>query len=225
VEVCIRRSLAFWIQLIYAPDNPDLPASNLTLKYVAIGRGVQNYTCTGFNSTAATDGAVATLYDATDLARTNLDLLNTLPAQVVNVPVDQAGQSQNLPVLGHHFFRADLVPSFVLDNGDAIYAAKTDDVKPPPDASTGPAGTAAVDWLQLTAKVGYVLPSVGLGQVYRVVTAGGSATTCQSAGIISVPYAAEYWFYGWASYLDPINKPKNTKTSHAPWKQNRGWRD
>lgn len=49
-------------------------------------------------------------------------------------------------------------------------------------------------WLALSAKEG----SVGIEQVYRVVTAGGQApATCAgAASVISVPYAAAYHFYG-----------------------------
>ena len=58
----------------------------------------------------------------------------------------------------------------------------------------GPAKTGAVDWLQLVAKDG--VESVGLQTVYRVVTAGGNPpAVCPSVGVISVQYAAEYWFY------------------------------
>lgn len=78
--------------------------------------------------------------------------------------------------------------------GKILYAAKVGDVKSPPTSNKGPDGTGAVDWLALTAKTGYT--SVGLGEVYRVVTAGGNPpTTCAAAGVVSIQYAAEYWFY------------------------------
>jgi hypothetical protein len=36
-----------------------------------------------------------------------------------------------------------------------------------------------------------------LSQVYRVVTAGGKApTTCSDTNLISIDYAAQYWFFG-----------------------------
>lgn len=75
----------------------------------------------------------------------------------------------------------------------SLFAAKVANVSAPADASKGPGGQGAVDWLYLTSKPAYT--SVGLGAVYRVVTAGGKAV-CTEAGSQSVQYAAEYWFYG-----------------------------
>ncbi|KAH8685886.1 hypothetical protein BGZ60DRAFT_466529 [Tricladium varicosporioides] len=181
--------------------NPDLNNPDLSLQFVAIGRGVQNYTCTGAGSNSTLIGAIATLFDATDIAYANEAMLHTLPPMMVNLPVESAGSIQtaakkiNLDVLGHHFFTADGTPTFDLTDEDSkiLYAAKVMGVKAPADASKGPLGTGAVDWLQLKAKATY--PSVGLGEVYRVETAGGNPTACQSAGGFSIPYAAEYWFY------------------------------
>lgn len=81
-----------------------------------------------------------------------------------------------------------------------LIAKKVADIKAPADANKGMEGTGAVDWLYLNDKGG----SVGVSEVYRIQTAGGMApTTCQGqgtnglgVGVISVPYAAEYWFYG-----------------------------
>ncbi|KAH6674196.1 hypothetical protein B0J14DRAFT_562329 [Halenospora varia] len=180
--------------------SPDLTNPDLTLQFVAIGRGIQNYTCTGAGSNSTALGAVATLFDATDIAYANEAMLHTLPPMIVNLPTESAGSIQtaakliNLDILGHHFFTADGTATFELtEDAKILYAAKVMGVKAPADASKGPAGTGAVDWLQLKAKATY--PSVGLGEVYRVETAGGVATPCQAAGVISVPYAAEYWFY------------------------------
>jgi hypothetical protein len=46
---------------------------------------------------------------------------------------------------------------------------------------------------RLSAKAGYT--SVGETMVYRVVTAGGVAPACTAAGLVTVEYAAEYWFF------------------------------
>jgi hypothetical protein len=62
---------------------------------------------------------------------------------------------------------------------------------PAPKGSIQP----SVDWLFLQDDGRGV--SKNLKAVYRVETAGGSApATCSSAGVVKVPYAAEYWFYG-----------------------------
>ena len=76
-----------------------------------------------------------------------------------------------------------------------MFGKKTGDISAPANASAGPAGTGAVDWLQLVPKPAPYSPSVGLGAVYRVETAGGKPTACTAAGVISVQYSAEYWFF------------------------------
>jgi hypothetical protein len=97
--------------------------------------------------------------------------------------------------LGHHYFDAALTPTFDLSSvGKILYAGKTGDIKAPSTASKGPAGTGAVDWLQLTAKSTY--ESVGLSLAYRVETAGGVGLSCSTStsttAVQSVQYAAEY---------------------------------
>lgn len=104
----------------------------------------------------------------------------------------------NLPVLGNHYFDFNNTPTFDLTaHSKIIFAGKQASGTAPAGSSTGTANTAAVAWLYLKAKAGY--PSgltVGLSEVYRVETAGGSSTLCtEASGVISVPYAAEYWFY------------------------------
>lgn len=63
-----------------SPPLPN-PGNNYKLKYVALGRGTQNYTCNPANATAApvAVGAVATLYDASCLLHRSPDLLHTIP--------------------------------------------------------------------------------------------------------------------------------------------------
>lgn len=76
-----------------------------------------------------------------------------------------------------------------------FYAKKTGGTDAPLDANKGPAGTGAVAWLQMKPKVPYVSETVGIGEVYRVETAGGVAPACTEAGTLTVQYAAEYWFF------------------------------
>jgi len=153
-----------------------------------VGRGTQNYTCTSLTSSPVQQGAVAVLYNATRKAYYNETALNELPPYAVYVA------SLRLEVLGHHFFDSTGTPTFDLYSVNKIlYGSKTGDIKAPVTANKGPAGTGAVDWLQLTAKKGY--PSIGLSVVYRVVTAGGQPSNCTFVGVMMVDYAAEYWFY------------------------------
>jgi len=183
-------------------DATELPAPVGTFQYAAIGRGIQNYSCVAVGATPISIGAIATLYDATSLATSDLAAYNALPGLAVNVPEDGTNcfklpaANKNLPLLGNHLFLADGTPSFFLTAvSKQIEAAKISAIAPPAAAPTGPAGTGAVTWLQLTAKPApYV--SVGLSEVYRVETAGGNATpTCSTVGTQSVQYSAQYWFY------------------------------
>jgi hypothetical protein len=140
-------------------------------------------------------GAVATLFDATTLAYADESALNSIPPIAVYVPLSSPDLFGKANVLGYHFFDYAGTPTFDLSEVHNIfYGMKTADIEAPATANKGPAGTGAVDWLQLTAKVGY--ESVGCSLVYRVVTAGGAAPiNCTIEGVLTVQYAAEYWFY------------------------------
>ncbi|EHK98513.1 hypothetical protein GLAREA_09726 [Glarea lozoyensis ATCC 20868] len=183
---------------------PDLNGTTLALSYVVIGRGIQNYTCSKAGSVGAAIGAIATLYDATSLAYSNEKMLHTLPALAVNMPEDKAGKYRtaakalDLKPIGHHYFDFNGTPVFDLNvESKILFAAKKENVNAPANADKGPMGTGAVQWLKLENKVPYSFgTSVGLGAVYRIETAGGVSTLCTAdSGVISVPYAAEYWFY------------------------------
>jgi Protein of unknown function (DUF3455) len=140
------------------------------------------------------------LFDATGLAYSDESALNAIPPLAVYVPFCPSQPCLPSPfgdvlVLGHHFFDSAGTPVFDLQSvNKTLYGKKTADIKAPATANKGPAGTGAVDWLQLTAKTGY--ESVGLSLAYRVVTAGGEPSNCTFAGVMTVQYAAEYWFYG-----------------------------
>jgi hypothetical protein len=169
------------------------------LKYICLGRGIQNYTCATATSVPVSIGAIATLFDATKFATNNPALFNTIPAEAVYMPLLSSffiiKPDIFFHAIGHHFFSANGTPIFNLSFvGDILYGRKTADIKAPATANRGPAGTGAVDWLQLQDQGG----SVGVREAYRVVTAGGAAPlACTSVDLISVQYAAEYWFYGW----------------------------
>jgi hypothetical protein len=123
-------------------------------------------------------------------------MFNALPPIAVYMPLTSLpAPISSFLTLGHHYFGADGTPTFDLSaKGKILFGKKNSDIKAPSTANAGPAGTGAVDWLQLVAKPGGA--SVGLQTVYRVVTAGGNPpTVCPSTGVISVQYAAEYWFY------------------------------
>ncbi|ESZ92391.1 hypothetical protein SBOR_7199 [Sclerotinia borealis F-4128] len=175
----------------------ELPKPSGPLVYVALGRGIQNYTCSAVGATPVAIGAVASLYDATEYAKCSGTAFNTFPGIAVytSLPSSSSARFMGLNALGKHFFDASGTPTFDLSSVSKIlYAAKTGGIVAPVNSSPGPADTGAVDWLSLDAKPTYT--SVGLKQVYRVETAGGNAINpCRVAGVESVQYAAQYWFY------------------------------
>lgn len=146
--------------------------------------------------------------DATSVAKLSATALHALAPKAVYLPTPKKEASLvGLPYIGHHFFDSAGTPVFTLDKAKTapgpagqkpiVYVGKTDGIAAPANADKGPARTGAVDWLLLDAKTTpeYAGKSIGLKQVYRVVTAGGVGGTCETAGVKSVEYATEYWLY------------------------------
>ncbi len=194
-------------------DAPELPSTTQALAYVALRRGIQNYTCASSTAAPVAIGAVATLFDATSLAYSSENILHTIPPIAVYLPLPLSSfisAGGILKPLGKHYFDINGTPTFDLYSvGKILFGAKTGDIKAPTTANKGPAGTGAVDWLQLTSKTGY--KSVGLQTVYRVVTAGGVAPACTAASVgvvTTVHYAAEYCtsLLSYSSLLTPVGR-------------------
>lgn len=194
----------------------NLPSnSNVTLQFVGLGVGVQNYSCASTTSAPKSIGAIATLFDITALLQHTADVTSNLTTDYLklyqkkscvidasNLADDSCEESINIlqfPILGKHYFaniNGAAVPSFAINNGDFLSAQKVGDVAAPVDAYDGSSGAGAVDWLLLVADG--TGRSVGLSEVYRINTAGGAPESTQcSTGVtqFSVKYAAEYWFY------------------------------
>ncbi len=182
------------------PESGLVPTS-LTLRYVVLGKGTQNYTCASAGSAPVSAGAVAALYDiscqVTDpKSRSNLvekvipDILNDF-----SKPVQELLPSKSsAPGIGDHFFRDGTTAMFVLNDGYFIASGRLAGV-PAPASAAGNENGAAVDWLKLARKTGEV--NGGIEEVFRVHTAGGRApATCSTAGLLTVNYVAEYWMYG-----------------------------
>jgi hypothetical protein len=151
------------------------PQANTKLLLIALGIGTQNYTC----STNATEapkaiGAVARLTNATcAVARGELD-------QVPEGP----------PYIGRHYF-LDFPDFNVPKLGNAI-VNKTHSQ----DAEDKEANVAYLRLETLSSRTA----NSAVREVYRVATQGGVAPkNCagQEPGkVITVPYKAQYWFYG-----------------------------
>lgn len=150
------------------------------------------------NPAASGAGAASTTYPETYY---QADAAN--PFLSPDQDLSLSAEGINAPFLGHHYFDSLSSPTFNLSgsSGGLFFSgAKVGDVKAPASADKGVLATGAIDWLQL-ADNGRGL-SKGVSTVYRVVTAGGVAEPCSVTGpnpagqIFSVPYVAEYWFYG-----------------------------
>lgn len=214
------------------------PPTTVTLKKIALGHGIQNYSCSSATAAAPdSKGALAVLYDITALypgtPKTGLSaaafaaLTTTvlwtqpLPLNLVDTVAAAAGvvlPSKNyvatsspfqapadlvlgnlppLRTLGHHYFDAAGIPNFDLFSiGLVANVVKLAGVNGPDSADKGPLNTGAVQWLELGDSAKGL--SKGLSYVYRVVTAGGANEACSTTGdgFASVPYSAQYWFYG-----------------------------
>ncbi|KFY37435.1 hypothetical protein V494_04752 [Pseudogymnoascus sp. VKM F-4513 (FW-928)] len=183
------------------------PGSGLALKFVTLGRGVQNYTCSGGYGAPASVGAIAEIFDITAFAEASSSSsdFTGLPGAAAYLPIPGVQQlldsrmpaGSHATIIGKHYFNSAGVPTFDLSaKSNELVSKLVEKVTAPGDADKGPAGTGAVPWLKLDDAGG----SAGLKEVYRVYTAGGNApTSCSghSAGdVLSVEYSAMYWFYG-----------------------------
>ncbi|RDA89035.1 hypothetical protein CP532_0677 [Ophiocordyceps camponoti-leonardi (nom. inval.)] len=176
------------------------PEEGLTVRHVAVGRGTQNYTCSGPSSSApVAAGAVAKLFDASCLAVLYPNLLERIPAMAVLLDAGNeeqgqpGGTSSVLEESGVHFFTDRSTAYFDLDTSTRDLGkapcSKVNSAEAPATAARGRRGEKAVAWLQLRAKDG---ATDGIKQVYRLATAGGSApATCEGMpASFEVPYAA-----------------------------------
>ncbi|KAF1939906.1 hypothetical protein EJ02DRAFT_242935 [Clathrospora elynae] len=184
-----------------APTPLAAPGAGNTLRHVAIGRGIQNYTCTGLTSSDAPKaiGAVASLFNATcDAARLNVQTLSEVTKLALNYAIPTSPEAEKR-LSGRHEFTELGIPLFKLKTDTVNYGqvqAKPDAIKSsaPKDASLGKNGMGSVLWLRLTATTD---ANWDYKEVYRVHTAGGMAPkTCDGiTGAFSVEYSAQYWFY------------------------------
>ncbi|KAL2870627.1 DUF3455 domain-containing protein [Aspergillus lucknowensis] len=191
------------------------PSEGLSLKFITLGRGTQNYTCATNANTSAPEaaGATATLFDISCLAAldagANTDefhssdqsLLHAVPDMLKPIPLGSTDflatlvnrfTGQNLAI-GKHYFTNEGVPFFDLRGfspDDWIAAKKDSEADAPAKPGYGITGDAA--WLKLKGVEG------GIREVYRVHTAGGDPpATCEGMSeVFTVDYSAEYWLYG-----------------------------
>ena len=147
------------------------PSASLTLKYVALGRGTQNYTCPSSASSnpkstikPEATGAVATLFDASCIASTSEDLLHQVPAIISTTPLGslafmaalaaQGTRSTNL-IIGEHYFNdaGDPVFDLSLTGSKSWIVTNKKASAPAPNSTSGSSGD--VPWLKLGCKNGH----------------------------------------------------------------------
>lgn len=170
---------------------PQVPG-NTTLKFVALGVGTQNYTCTGEDQAGGvtlSNGAVATLFDITETLCTTSGRGSL---RLFGRHTDNTWGFDRQ--LGHHYFTPDLVPTFDLlhTHFHTFVSARKNASVPAPGQSKLP--LPSIDWLYLVPDRNK--PNTGdIAAVYRVNTLGGVAPF-NCVNNVSVFYMAQYWFYG-----------------------------
>ncbi|PCD24125.1 hypothetical protein FGRA07_11401 [Fusarium graminearum] len=174
---------------IYAFELPT-PPRIVTLKHIPLGFGIQNYSCTDVGAIPVPIGALAVLYDATNLYpgqdRSSLTPGEwvSLPSDVLNtgkVPLNRnenggASLTNPFPKKQSLKVRASLRVSPTLATTSSMVLINA--VKAPASAPAGPEGSGAVDWLYLGDAGG----SQGVSIAYRVLTAGGVSHGCKAKG-------------------------------------------
>ncbi|CAE6415038.1 unnamed protein product [Rhizoctonia solani] len=192
------------------PSNQTvLTVPSGTPVYVALGVGVQNYTC-GSTGTFTSAGAVAKLFDLSCFV--NKPIFSGIQDVVFAAAGNAKGQAlvrkietilKPCPViLGDHYFIPNpavngtgLTPVFDfragVKKGDPAGFAAVKKLGNTPS----PAGSSNVDWLMLQNIGGDIGGSLA-NTVMRVDTKGGQPpASCTLNATISVPYAAKYWMY------------------------------
>jgi hypothetical protein len=188
------------------------PAPNLVLKKIAIGHGIQNYSCETTAGDANATGALAILHDVTSLypgtkqSGVKQNVWDSMPANLLwktPFPLNKLANSEygadpstpfpaaadlsleGVPAakfLGHHFFDTAGVPVFDLAAAGLKATVKKIDGK------TAPAN--ADKGIIGTGAVAWLLlddngkgQSQGVSSVFRVITAGGNPRSCSVAGV------------------------------------------
>ncbi|KAF8205293.1 hypothetical protein K438DRAFT_1757278 [Mycena galopus ATCC 62051] len=196
-----------------AAAKMDLPSNQTLLTpvttaplFIAVGVGVQNYTCAAATSTYTTIGAVASLFDISCLDKT--PAFATIQTTAYNAwHATPSGLSPNTigsrvgagALLGYHYFvtspsgtgispKWDFTSTgkFAGNSSAFILAAKAGDITAPINP------TVNVDWLMLNNVEGSLA-----SKVYRIDTVNGQppSSCVPGSANISVKYTAKYFLY------------------------------
>ncbi|KAJ6489957.1 hypothetical protein C8R45DRAFT_868093 [Mycena sanguinolenta] len=191
----------------------DLPSNQTALVapttsplFVALGVGVQNYTCSSTTSTYTSIGAVASLFDISCLDKTpafatvQTSAYGAWKAAPSGVSANTIGAKVGASnLLGYHYFvtspsgtgispKWDFTSTgkFAGNSSAFILAAKAGDIAAPTNSATN------VDWLMLNNVQGSLA-----SKVFRIDTVNGQPPTSCVPGSadISVKYASKYFLY------------------------------
>lgn len=208
---------------IFTAKELAQPPSNVTLKYIALGFGIQNYTCESEGADPAATGALAMLYDITSLYpgqsenSMEMDAFNELAVSALynhDVPLNLAEESEGSIAPGA------LVPPFTPDapitvdgvelpfaghhffNGEGVPQFRIQEIDFLANKLDAiPAPAEADKGIEGTGAVSWLYlgakeGTVGAQYVYRVTTVGGASHGCSKAGEDSTSYTTQYWFFG-----------------------------
>ncbi|KAH8828623.1 hypothetical protein DL96DRAFT_1813988 [Flagelloscypha sp. PMI_526] len=174
------------------------------LDYLALGVGVQNYSCSDTGTYVST-GAVAELFDISCLYDSAvysnipdfaMQLWSAVPEGVtIQEFIQGISDFGNVAVLGQHYFIPNLngsgaaQPKWDFNSSNSttafVVGAKVANL-------TAPTGSQDIDWLQLKNVTGDLAASI-----YRTDTRLGQppANCTNGSDPISVKYVSQYWFY------------------------------
>ncbi|KAJ6464855.1 hypothetical protein C8R45DRAFT_779449, partial [Mycena sanguinolenta] len=185
----------------------NLPANQTALVapttaplFVALGVGVQNYSCSSTTSTYASIGAVASLFDIScfdqtpefaNLQTTAFDIWSKVGPAVTATSI---GSRILAPlVLGYHYFVTSpsgtgISPKwdFTHSGKGYVIGAKVGDIVAPTNPTTN------VDWLALNNVQGSLA-----SKIFRIDTVGGQppASCVPGSDPISIKYVGRYYLY------------------------------
>ncbi|KAG8702413.1 hypothetical protein FRC09_004745 [Ceratobasidium sp. 395] len=189
------------------PNLATLAMPAGTINYVALGVGVQNYSC-GATGTFASVGAVAKLFDISCFV--NGPLMNGIQdaafaAASVSKGLVPSKKMEDilgkLPItLGDHYFITNPAPNATGVSPEFDFRAGAKKGDPTAFAvmkrfagAASPAGPTNVDFLSLQ-NIGGAIGGILASSILRVDTKGGQPpASCTPNSTVSVPYVARYW--------------------------------
>ncbi|VDB88881.1 unnamed protein product [Peniophora sp. CBMAI 1063] len=186
------------LQDLLPSNQTALIAPSSAPRFVALGVGVQNYTCSS-TGTFSNIGAIAELFDISCIASEPVQLKAyegwSASSQTALEFIDTIGHRSF--VLGQHYFIANPTagganePKFDFTNDRLAGDTQAFAVSSRAGDIVAPTGSGDIDWLLLNTTSGDLAQ-----QIFRIATVGGTdASACTAGETASVKYVAKYFFY------------------------------